>query len=98
MAFYSLQRILKKVLKECNLPAHNVDAYKVFHLWEEIVGEGLANHATPVRIDDRILYVEVDDPVWLTQVRYMKLDILAKISVRIKKGIFKDIRFFLKNS
>jgi predicted nucleic acid-binding Zn ribbon protein len=97
MAFYSLQRILKKVLKECNLPAHNVDAYKVFHLWEEIAGEGLANHATPVRIDDRILYVEVDDPVWLTQVRYMKLDILAKISVRIKKGIFKDIRFFLKN-
>jgi predicted nucleic acid-binding Zn ribbon protein len=98
MAFYSLQRILKKVLKECNLPAHNVDAYKVFHLWEEIAGEGLANHATPVRIDDRILYVEVDDPVWLTQVRYMKLDILAKIGVRIKKGIFKDIRFFLKNS
>lgn len=98
MAFYSLQRILKKVLKECNLPAHNVDAYKVFHLWKEIAGEGLANHATPVRIDDRILYVEVDDPVWLTQVRYMKLDILAKIGVRIKKGIFKDIRFFLKNS
>lgn len=98
MAFYSLQRILKKVLKECNLPAHNIDAYKVFHLWEEIAGEGLANHATPVRIDDRILYVEVDDPVWLTQVRYMKLDILAKISNRIKKGIFKDIRFFLKNS
>ena len=98
MAFYSLQRILKKVLKECNLPAHNVDAYKVFHLWEQIAGEGLANHATPVRIDDRILYVEVDDPVWLSQVRYMKLDILEKISVTIKKGIFKDIRFFLKNS
>lgn len=98
MAFYSLQRVLKKVLKECNLPAHNIDAYKIFHLWEEIAGEGLANHATPVRIDDRILYVEVDDPAWLTQVRYMKLDILAKIGVRIKKGIFKDIRFFLKNS
>jgi len=98
MAFYSLQRVLKKVLKDCNLPAHNIDAYKVFHLWEQIAGEGLANHARPVRIDDRILYVEVDDPVWLSQVRYMKLDIMEKIGVTIKKGIFKDIRFFLKNS
>jgi predicted nucleic acid-binding Zn ribbon protein len=98
MAFYSLQRVLKKVLKECNLPAHNIDAYKVFHLWEQIAGEGLANHARPVRIDDRILYVEVDDPVWLSQVRYMKLDIMEKIGVTIKKGIFKDVRFFLKHS
>lgn len=98
MAFHSLQRVLKKVLKECNLPVQNIDAYKIFHLWEEIAGEGLANHARPVRIDERILFVEVDDPVWLSQVRYMKLDIMAKIGVTIKKGIFKDIRFFLKNS
>jgi predicted nucleic acid-binding Zn ribbon protein len=98
VAFYSLQRVLKKVLKDCNLPPQNIDAYKVFHLWEEIAGDGLANHAKPVRIDDRILYVEVDDPVWLSQVRYMKLDIMEKIGVTIKKGIFKDVRFFLKNS
>lgn len=98
MGFHSLQRVLKRVLKDYNLPAHNIDAYKVFHLWEKIAGEGLANHAKPVRIDNRVLYVEVDDPIWLSQVRYMKLDIMAKIGVTIKKGIFKDIRFFLKNS
>lgn len=98
MAFYSLQRVLKKVLKDCNLPAHTLDAYKVFHRWTEIAGEGLATHTKPVRIDDRVLYVEVDDPVWLSQIRYMKIDIMEKIGVTIKKGLFKDIRFFLKNS
>ncbi|NLW35879.1 MAG: DUF721 domain-containing protein [Syntrophorhabdus aromaticivorans] len=96
MAFYSLQSILKKVLRDAKLPV-NLDAYKVFHLWEEIAGEHLAGHATPVRIDERILYVEVDDPVWLTQLRYMKGDILSKIGRRIKRGVFRDIRFFLKN-
>jgi len=30
--------------------------------------------------------------------RYMKADILAKIDSRIQKGIFKDVRFFLKNA
>jgi predicted nucleic acid-binding Zn ribbon protein len=96
VAFYSLQNILKKVLRDAKLPV-NLDAYRIFHLWEEIAGEHLAKHAAPVRIDDRILYVEVDDPVWLTQLRYMKGDILGRISRHIKKGVFKDIRFFLKS-
>ncbi len=39
MAFYSLERVLKKVLKDCNLPVQNIDAYKVFHRWEEIAGK-----------------------------------------------------------
>ncbi len=97
MAFYSLQNVLKKVLRDANLPV-NLDAYKIFHLWEEIAGEPLSRQATPVRIDERILWVEVNDPVWLTQLRYMKLDIIKKIDRRIKKGVFRDIRFFLKNS
>lgn len=97
MAFYSLQSVLKKVLRDANLPV-NLDAFKIFHLWEEIAGQPLARQATPVRIDGRILWVEVNDPVWLTQLRYMKIDIIKKIDRRIKKGVFKDIRFFLKNS
>jgi len=96
VAFYSLQSILKKVLRDAKLPV-NLDAYRVLHLWEEIAGEHLAKLAAPVRIDERILYVEVDDPVWLTQLRYMKGDILGRIGRRIKRGVFKDIRFFLKS-
>ena len=42
------------------------------------------------------MYVEVDDPIWLAQLRYMKQDILLKIDRRIKPGIFRELKFFLK--
>jgi predicted nucleic acid-binding Zn ribbon protein len=51
-----------------------------------------------VRTTDRILYVEVDDPLWLAQLKYMKLDIIDKIDTSIREGLFKDIRFFLKSA
>jgi len=96
MSFVSLKNVVGKVLKENNLITSDIDAYQVFNIWGEIVGERLAEHSKPVRISEHKLYVEVDDPLWLAQVKYMKIDIIEKIDRRIKKGTFKDLKFFLK--
>jgi predicted nucleic acid-binding Zn ribbon protein len=95
MPFFALKKVVQRVLREYNF-TEDIDAYRVFSLWEDIVGEKMADHTKPVRINERILYVEVDDPLWLTQLKYMKVDILNKIDMRIKKGVFKDVRFYLK--
>ena len=95
MPFVSLKQVLASVLKECKLTA-DIDAYKVFSFWEEIAGPAVASHCRPVRLDGEILYVEVDDPIWLSQLRYMKRDILQKIEKRTKPGVFKDLKLFLK--
>lgn len=95
MPFVSLQKTLTKVLKEKKITG-DLDLFRIFPMWNDIVGDKTAQHTRPVRIKDRILYVEVDDPMWLTQLKYMKIDILEKIDMKIKKGAFKDLRFFLK--
>lgn len=95
MAFTPLQKTLAKVLKGYHI--NDMESIRVFSLWPRIVGEKMADHCQPVRITGGILYVEVDDPVWLTQLRYMKIDIQEKIEEKLKKDILKDIRFFLKN-
>lgn len=95
MSLVSLKKTLEKILKEYNLTG-DIDAYKVFSFWEDIVGEGTARHSNPVRMNEHVLYVEVDDPIWLSQLRYMKFDILDKVDRQIKKDAIKDIRFFLK--
>jgi predicted nucleic acid-binding Zn ribbon protein len=43
----------------------------VFGRWEEIVGEHVAAHVRPVRLDATRLVVEVDEPAWATQVRLL---------------------------
>jgi predicted nucleic acid-binding Zn ribbon protein len=96
MAFVSLRAALDKTLKQYRMP-WALEAYKAFSMWEELVGGKVAEHTKPSRISNGIMYVQVDDPVWLTQIKYMKMGILSKIETRIKKGVLKDIRFFLQS-
>ena len=43
----------------------------VFGRWTEIVGEAVAAHVQPIRLDGRRLVVEVSDPAWATQMRLL---------------------------
>jgi predicted nucleic acid-binding Zn ribbon protein len=95
--FVSIKETLSKVLKGYDRSG-DMEAYRVYPMWEELVGQKMAQHATPVRIKDRVLFVEVDDPLWLSQLKYMKGDVLGKIDVRIKRGVLKDVKFYLKSA
>jgi len=96
MAFTPLQKTLAKVLKGYRI--NDIESIKIFSLWKGIVGEKMAEHSRPARITNGILYVEVDDPLWLTQLRYMKIDIQEKIEQSLKKKMLKDVRFFLSDA
>jgi predicted nucleic acid-binding Zn ribbon protein len=51
----------------------------VFGRWEELVGAVLAAHARPVKLDGGRLLVEVDEPGWATQLRFLESDVLARL-------------------
>ncbi len=97
MAFIPIKKTLDHVLREYNIKG-DIDAHKIFYLWDDIVGERTARHTKPARIGNDTLFVEVDDPLWLTQLRYMKIDILDKIEKKVKKGVLKDLKFYLRRN
>lgn len=94
MAFTPIQKTLMKILK--GLHISDLESVKLFALWDKIAGEKLAAHCQPVRVNKGILFIEVDDPIWLTQLKYMKIDIQAKITEALQKETVKDIKFYLK--
>jgi predicted nucleic acid-binding Zn ribbon protein len=51
----------------------------VFGRWPEAVGEQIAEHVRPLKLDDRALVVEVDDPAWATQVRFLVPTIIERL-------------------
>ena len=51
----------------------------VFGRWEEAVGAALAANVRPVRLEHGTLLVEVDDPAWATQVRFLADDLPAPL-------------------
>jgi predicted nucleic acid-binding Zn ribbon protein len=51
----------------------------VFGRWNEAVGEQIAAHVQPVKLDGGTLVVEVDDPAWATQVKFLASTIIERL-------------------
>lgn len=52
----------------------------VFGRWTDAVGEHLASHVRPVKLDDDVLLVEADDPAWATQAKFLADTIRARLA------------------
>lgn len=55
----------------------------VFGRWTEIVGEAVAAHVQPVKLDGTRLVVEVDEPAWATQLKFLEADLRARLHATI---------------
>ena len=52
----------------------------IFDAWEEIVGAQTAAHAKPMVLDRGRLVIEVDQPGWATQLRYLEQDLITRLT------------------
>jgi predicted nucleic acid-binding Zn ribbon protein len=51
----------------------------MFANWAEAVGDQIALHAQPVSLADGRLVVEVDQPGWATQLRFLEAELIERI-------------------
>ena len=54
----------------------------VFAAWDELVGADIARHIQPIRLDEKVLYVEASDAAWATQFRFLESDVRRRLSQR----------------
>jgi predicted nucleic acid-binding Zn ribbon protein len=52
----------------------------VFGRWDDAVGPTVSSHVRPVRLDEGVLVVEVDDTAWATQVKFLHATIVARLA------------------
>lgn len=61
----------------------------LFGRWDEAVGGQVAAHVKPVKLDEGVLVVEVDDPAWATQVKFLAPTITQRLfevaAVRVER-------------
>ncbi len=75
----TLQGQLTRLL--ASLGSDDAESVKgVFGAWNELVGETVAAHVQPVKLDHATLIVEVDDPHWATEMRFLSPALCEKIS------------------
>ena len=64
---------------------------KVLGDWASLVGEVIAERATPVSLRDGVLAVQAESTAWATQLRLLAPQLIAVISERLGPGIVREI-------
>jgi len=52
----------------------------VFAQWRAVVGDAMAAHVRPMRMEGATLVVSADDPAWAAQVRHLSAEILRRLA------------------
>ena len=88
--------VLKMVGSQTNQNQYNL--FKMKACWANIIGNNNAKHCSPVKLERRILTLEVDSSVWSNQFVYYKSQFIRQINVFMRTDYVKDIRFILGKS
>ena len=65
--------------------------YTLQQHWPKIVGEHIGHHTWPESIRHRKLYLIAENSVWLQQLRFLKPELLAKLSSHTGGDAITDI-------
>lgn len=64
----------------------------LFAEWPTIVGEQIAEHASPTSLRDRVLHVSAESTAWATQLRMVQSQVLAKIIAAVGEGVVTTLK------
>jgi len=61
--------------------------------WRDIAGPETAEHSTPTRVEDGVLYVQCDSTAWATQLRLMRTELVTRIASDYPESGVQNISF-----
>jgi predicted nucleic acid-binding Zn ribbon protein len=70
-----------------------VEQYKIFDVWNDVVGEQVAKVAAPQRVHNGVLVVSVTNAPWRNELTFRKREILEKIHSKTNSQSITDIKF-----
>ncbi len=91
-----IQSILEKTLKDLEIDVP-LKTHSVLGVWNEIVGESVAEHSQPRSVRNRILFVDVSHSTWMQQLQFLKATLLEQVNAFLGEPLIQDIRFKLGN-
>ncbi len=77
-----LSEVLGRVMKRMKVSDQS-GAMGLFSHWRHIVGDSVADHASPKRLEKRCLIVEVDEPAWATQLKFLEQQLLNTLKEHV---------------
>lgn len=100
--FFAFPELLEQIQKRNPQFRLRLLEGRLLRLWPELVGETISRHAQAIRVQERVLWLAVEHPVWKSELTLRKSELLKKLNVGIKNQMefsgqehpfLKDIAF-----
>jgi predicted nucleic acid-binding Zn ribbon protein len=75
----SLNSVIRSLRNDTSDAVSSSQMGDLFGRWSEAVGDAVAAHVRPIKLDGAKLVVEVDDPAWATQLRFLEATLKARL-------------------
>ncbi len=66
--------------------------------WDTLVGQRLAAHSRPTQLSASALVVQVDDPGWATELRFVEAQLVSALDALLKPGRVTSVRVVVKGT
>jgi hypothetical protein len=80
MAFNSIKAILDHIRARNPALQKRLEEAAAVDAWERTVGSQIAKHARALKVENGVLWVEVDHSVWRTELHHRKRQILERLN------------------
>jgi len=87
-----LKDVIASIFGDSKLPFNPDDAW-IWKVWDEVVGDPIADHARPSWIKDGRLRVKVSDPIWLQELEFVEETIKERLNTKLGRKAVKKIEF-----
>lgn len=64
-------------------------------LWSEVVGEAIARHTRPLRLDKGALHVQVTDASWKRELSAREAELVSRLCHRLGEKAVQHLVFFV---
>jgi predicted nucleic acid-binding Zn ribbon protein len=94
--FKTSAEVLQRLLEDKAGPVS--DQYlrwKLWLSWKEVVGPTVAEHAEPISYHNGVLWLWVQNSVWMQQMSFMIEPIKASVNQKFRPGFVKEVRLTL---
>lgn len=85
-----LRTILSGVVSRLGID-RNLDDYRIWQAWDEVVGPQVARNAEPVKLDRRRLVVSVRSNGWMQELSLLRHDIRDRLNAWMGREVIGEI-------
>ena len=86
-----VQLVLRRVLGDLGWSA-GMNAGRVLEEWDDIVGERLSAHCTPVSFEDGVLVVSASSSAWASQLRMLTPQLITTIEEHVGSHVVSELK------